>query len=204
MSRYFWIIAITRPGPGWLSRALKSAALRVTVTVSPVNAAVARSCPSRSVRSVTSTILNRRRSGWLRIARIRNTMVRLLPDPWVCQMMPPRRSTWAVRRSGVALDQPSQCLVHAPVLLVAADDLDCSARADLHEQGEVPHDVEQTLRRQHPGREQFLLSKPLDRLLQWTRQPRRRWPGTGPSRSRSARAVPRTSPPRPVRRWWRR
>jgi hypothetical protein len=28
----------------------------------------------------------------VRILRTRNTMVRLLPEPWVCQMMPPRRS----------------------------------------------------------------------------------------------------------------
>ena len=33
------------------------------------------------MRSVTSTILNLRNAGWLRIARIRNTIVRLLPDP---------------------------------------------------------------------------------------------------------------------------
>ena len=94
VSRYFWIIAITTAEPGRLSSSRTSAPLRATRTVSPASSAVLRSCLSRSVRSVTSTILNRRRSGWLRMARIRNTMVRLLPDPWVCQMIPPRRSTW--------------------------------------------------------------------------------------------------------------
>ena len=63
----------------------------------------------------------------------------------------------AVHWPGVAFDQPLQRLVHAPVLLVAAHDLDHAARADLHEQREVPHDVEQPLRGQHPRRQQLLL-----------------------------------------------
>ena len=84
-------------------------------------------------------------------------MVRLLPDPWVCQMIPPRQSTWPSVCPGVAGEQPPHRLVDAAVLLVAADDLDRAARADLHEQREVPDDVQQPLRRQHPGRQQFLL-----------------------------------------------
>ena len=36
MSRYFWIIAITTPGPGWLSSSFTSLALRATLIVSPV------------------------------------------------------------------------------------------------------------------------------------------------------------------------
>ena len=48
--------------------------------------------PSRSVRSVTTTILKRFSRGVIRILRTRKTMLRLLPEPWVCQMMPPRSS----------------------------------------------------------------------------------------------------------------
>ena len=72
----------------------------------------------------------------------------------------------AVRRPGVALDQPTQRLVHAPVLLVAAHDLDRAARAGLYEQREVPHDVEQPLRGQHPRRQQLLLRDGTSRLAQ--------------------------------------
>ena len=64
----------------------------------------------------------------------------------------------AVGQPGVALDQPAQRLVNAPVLLVAADDLDRAARAGLGEQREMAHDVEDPLRCQHPRHQQFLLA----------------------------------------------
>ena len=68
--------------------------LGATFTVSPESSAVSESCFWRSVRSVTRTTLKRRSSGIDRSFRTRKTMVRLLPLPWVCQMMPPRRSCW--------------------------------------------------------------------------------------------------------------
>ena len=151
VSRYFWIIAITTPGPGWLSSSFTSLALRATLIVSPVSAAVSLSWSCRSVRSVTSTILKRRSSGWLRIARMRNTIVRLLPDPWVCHTIPPRRSTCPSTALVVPVSIRLIALLHAPVLLIAGDELDRRARVELHEQREVPDDVEQPLGRQHPG-----------------------------------------------------
>ena len=63
----------------------------------------------------------------------------------------------AVGCARLAGEQPPHRLADATVLLVAADDLDRATRADLHEQREVPDDVQQPLRRQHPGRQQFLL-----------------------------------------------
>ena len=103
----------------------------------------------------------------------------------------------------LAGEQPPHRLVDAPVLLVAADNLDRAARADLHEQREVPDDVQQPLRRQHPGRQQFLLRDSSGALAE----------GGGDlvdgGRLRVLpcqvmRAGPSTSPPLPARRWWRR
>ena len=72
----------------------------------------------------------------------------------------------AVERPSVALYQPPQRPMHPPVLLVAAHDLDCATRPGLHEQREVPHDVEQPLRRQHSRYQQLLLDDRLGGLAQ--------------------------------------
>ena len=72
-------------------------------------------------------------------------MVRLLPEPWVCQMMPPRRSCSPSWSAGLArpkaVDAPSERRGTAG----SGDDLDASP-ADLGEQREVAHDVEQVWR----------------------------------------------------------
>ena len=60
--------------------------------ISPEVSRYSLSCPSRSVRSVTATILKRLSLGIMRILRTRNTMLKLFPDPCVCQIIPPRSS----------------------------------------------------------------------------------------------------------------
>jgi hypothetical protein len=70
-----------RPGPFCASSFLICSMSLPFRTFSPVSSAVSESCTSRSLRSVTTTILKRRSAGSERILRTRNTMVRLLPEP---------------------------------------------------------------------------------------------------------------------------
>src|ERR1019366_2758588 len=60
------------------------------VDLAPINRAVAESCSSRSIRSLTITILKSARSLDARSMRATKTMVSDLPDPWVCQTTPDR------------------------------------------------------------------------------------------------------------------
>ena len=92
VSRYFWIMAKTSAGPFSVRIVLSLLVRRARWTPSPESLAVSDSCFSRSVRSVTMTTLKARSTGSERIARTRNTMVSDLPEPWVCQIRPPRRS----------------------------------------------------------------------------------------------------------------
>ena len=92
LSRYFWIMAKTSAGPFSARTVLSLLVRRARCTPSPDSLAVSDSCFSRSVRSVTTTTLKARSSGSERMARTRNTMVSDLPEPWVCQIRPPRRS----------------------------------------------------------------------------------------------------------------
>ena len=114
---YFWSIAKTMSGVASCrmrcvravgdSRRPRSRSLGRTV--SPVSPAVARNCLSKSVRSVTTTTLKCFRCSFARILRTRNTILRLFPEPCVCQMMPPRSSVGAPWRRV----RPSSSLVTA-------------------------------------------------------------------------------------------
>ena len=90
-------------------------------------------------------------------------MVRLLPEPWVCQTMPPRRSNSPSSSRVFPVCRRSIDSLHRAVLLIAADDLD-RAPLDRHEQREVPDDVEQVRGAQHAG-DQHLLARQLARSL---------------------------------------
>jgi hypothetical protein len=102
-------------------------------------------------------------------------MVRLLPEPWVCQTTPPRSSSFAPASSrvepGPAGPQLVDHLLHGPVLLVAADRLDRLrglAVLDLERELEdvVPDDVEQVLRLEHDADQLVLLGQLGPRLQQ--------------------------------------
>ena len=69
-----------------------SAVLEMTFTRPPISLAVRASCCSRSTRSLTRTILKSCRSSAARTIRATKTMVRDLPEPWVCQITPERSS----------------------------------------------------------------------------------------------------------------
>ena len=88
----FWIITNTTPGPWRLSIALACLTFFAVSTFSPDSSIVWLSWSCSWVRSVTTTTLAVLRPGVTRSLRTRNVIVRLLPDPWVCQMIPPRRS----------------------------------------------------------------------------------------------------------------
>ena len=99
-SWFFCTMQKTRSGPSSrsirLTRSLLDspgrASFRSGRTRSPVSLAVSCSCCSSVVRSVTTTTLKPQSPGWVRSLRTNCTMVMLLPEPWVCQIMPPRSS----------------------------------------------------------------------------------------------------------------
>ena len=73
----------------WLSSVIRSAPERERVIVSLTPPKTFSICSSSSVRSV---MISTRASVWFsRIHLASQTMIRLLPEPWVCQMMPPSR-----------------------------------------------------------------------------------------------------------------
>ena len=89
---------------------------------------------SRSSRSVTTTTRHSLSASCSSSALVRNTIVKLLPEPVVCQTTPPSRPP-----SGRAAREPLQQRAHAEELLVARDDL-----ADLAvEQHEAAQQFEQ-------------------------------------------------------------
>ena len=67
----FWIIPKIKPAPGWLRYPSSLLTVFALCRGSPVRTAVSESCFSRSVRSVTTTILKRRSAGMVRIFRIK-------------------------------------------------------------------------------------------------------------------------------------
>ncbi len=120
------------------------AVLSMTLTLPPMSLAVPASWSSRSIRSLTSSILKSSRSAEARSMRATKTMVSDLPEPWVCQTTPERAS------GGLAGPQTSDDLVGGPVLLVAAHDLDAAAGIGVHEHGAGAQDIEQRRRGEQP------------------------------------------------------
>ncbi len=78
-------------------------------------------------------------------------MVRDLPEPCVCQMMPLRS------RGVLSFQQALHRQLHGAELLVASDDLDDLAFVVGREQGESADDVEQVVPVQHPGDKALLV-----------------------------------------------
>ena len=74
---------------GSANAAIRSLPERACLTLSPVLPNTSLIWPSSSLRSVTISIRASGRRSLIQRASI--TIIRLLPDPWVCQMIPPSR-----------------------------------------------------------------------------------------------------------------
>ena len=92
--------------------------------------------------------------------------MRLLPEPCVCQTMPPRRSNSPSSTRVLPGCQTFDGSLYRSVLLVTADDLD-RPPFHRHVQCEVPDDVQQMRGSQHPGDEDLLARQLVDRLAQF-------------------------------------
>ena len=69
------------------------------------------SCPSRSIRSVTTTTRHSFKDSTMTSALVRNTIVKLLPEPVVCHTIPPSRPPsgriWLMRVNSARM--PKNC-----------------------------------------------------------------------------------------------
>ena len=117
----FWMVVKTTPPAArvrsWRSSARLSACSGVWRSRSLHRAKTPKSCPSRSRRSVRTTIVGFAIAGSAISFPAKNAIVRLLPEPCVCQITPPRPVAVLARRIERRLDG----LASGVELVVAGD-----------------------------------------------------------------------------------